>query len=215
MVTVVIPAFNEEKNIERVIKLCQNEKYVDEIIVVNNLSTDKTKELAIESGATVVDCNKQGKGYAMEKGIETARGDIIAFLDADIPNYMDNIVYKLVEPIINKDIDFVKATFQREGGRITELVAKPLLNILFPDIYEFSQPLSGMIAGKKEIFNQIVFEKDYGVDIGILLDVINLNASIVEVNVGEIKNVSKDWKLLSDMAEEVMRAIIKRSSLKC
>ena len=215
MVTVVIPAFNEEKNIERVIKLCQNDKYVDEIIVVNNLSTDKTKELAIESGATVVDCNKQGKGYAMEKGIETARGDIIAFLDADIPNYMDNIVYKLVEPIINKDIDFVKATFQREGGRITELVAKPLLNILFPDIYEFSQPLSGMIAGKKEIFNQIVFEKDYGVDIGILLDVINLNASIVEVNVGEIKNVSKDWKLLSDMAEEVMRAIIKRSSLKC
>lgn len=215
MVTVVIPAFNEEKNIKRVINICKNEKYVDEIIVVNNLSTDKTKELALESGATVVDCNKQGKGYAMEKGIETAKGDIIAFLDADIPNYMDNIVHKLVEPIINKDIDFVKATFKREGGRITELVAKPLLNILFPDIYKFSQPLSGMIAGKKEIFNQIALEKDYGVDIGILLDVIKLNASIVEVNVGEIKNVSKDWKLLSDMAEEVMRAIIKRSSLKC
>lgn len=215
MVTVVIPAFNEEKNIKRVINICKNEKYVDEIIVVNNLSTDKTKELALESGATVVDCNKQGKGYAMEKGIETAKGDIIAFLDADIPNYMDNIVHKLVEPIINKDIDFVKATFKREGGRITELVAKPLLNILFPDIYKFSQPLSGMIAGKKEIFNQIALEKDYGVDIGILLDVIKLNASIVEVNVGEIKNVSKDWKLLSYMAEEVMRAIIKRSSLKC
>ncbi len=215
MVTVVIPAFNEEKNIKRVINICKNEKYVDEIIVVNNLSTDKTKELALESGATVVDCNKQGKGYAMEKGIETAKGDIIAFLDADIPNYMDNIVHKLVEPIINKDIDFVKATFKREGGRITELVAKPLLKILFPDIYKFSQPLSGMIAGKKEIFNQIALEKDYGVDIGILLDVIKLNASIVEVNVGEIKNVSKDWKLLSDMAEEVMRAIIKRSSLKC
>ena len=82
MVTVVIPAFNEEKNIKRVINICKNEKYVDEIIVVNNLSTDKTKELALESGATVVDCNKQGKGYAMEKGIETAKGDIIAFLDA-------------------------------------------------------------------------------------------------------------------------------------
>ena len=179
---------------------------IDTILLIN-IKLEGSEEIITDH--LWFDLGKQFSDLNLQKG------DIIAFLDADIPNYMDNIVHKLVEPIINKDIDFVKATFKREGGRITELVAKPLLNILFPDIYKFSQPLSGMIAGKKEIFNQIALEKDYGVDIGILLDVIKLNASIVEVNVGEIKNVSKDWKLLSDMAEEVMRAIIKRSSLKC
>ena len=209
-ISVIIPAFNEENNIEVVIKKAKACEYVEEILVVDNLSTDKTDEVALKAGAKVVKCNKQGKGYAMEVGIKAVENDIIVFLDADIPNYSEDIVYKLTKPIIENDIDFVKSTFDRNGGRVTELVAKPLLKLLFPDLEKYSQPLSGMIAAKKKIFERLEFEKDYGVDIGILIDVFNMNCSMEEVKVGTLENKSKDWKALDNMSIEVMRAILKR-----
>ena len=133
--------------------------------------------------------------------------------DGAISDYADDVIYKLAEPILERNIDFVKATFDREGGRVTELVAKPLLTLLFPDVRKYSQPLSGMIAGKKTVFQKIELEKDYGVDIGILLDMIKLNVAIEEVKIGEIKNVSKSWKALEKMSTEVMRAILKRANI--
>lgn len=209
-ISVIIPAFNEEKNIESVIEIVRKCKFVEEIIVVDNLSTDKTSELALKAGATVVKSESQGKGYAMEDGIKVAKNDIIVFLDADIPSYSEDVVYQLAGPIIERNVDFVKSKFDREGGRVTELVAKPMLKILFPDMQYFSQPLSGMIAGKKEVFANVEFEKDYGVDIGILLDVINSDCTVEEVMIGKIVNNSKDWKSLDKMSTEVMRAILKR-----
>ena len=77
-------------------------------------------------------------------------------------------------------------------------------------MYKFSQPLSGMIAGRTKFFQKMQFEKDYGVDIGILLDMIKLNARITEVSIGKIKNSSHDWKYLDKMSREVMNAILKR-----
>ena len=112
----------------------------------------------------------------------------------------------------NENYDFVKSTFERAGGRVTELVAKPLLELLFPDNCNFSQPLSGIIAGKKEKFDKIELEKDYGVDIGILLDMIKMNAKIKEVNIGTIDNCSQSWKSLSKMSKQVMVAILKRAN---
>ena len=210
MISVIIPAYNEEENIKTVIDICKENKDVSEIIVVNNLSTDRTEEIARKDGAKVVFCGKQGKGYAMETGIEEAQNECIVFLDGDISDYADNVIYKLTEPIINRNVDFVKATFDREGGRVTELVAKPLLKLLFPEVTKYTQPLSGMIAGKKSIFQKIELEKDYGVDKGILLDMVNLNVTIEEVKIGKIKNVSKSWKALEKMSTEVMKAILKR-----
>ena len=93
------------------------------------------------------------------------------------------------------------------------MVAKPLLKLLFPEFQKYSQPLSGMIAGKKEVFEKIEFEKDYGVDIGILLDVVNMGYSIEEVMIGKLENNSKDWKSLEKMSIEVMRAILKRRKI--
>lgn len=215
MISVIIPAYNEEENIKTVINICKENKDVSEIIVVNNLSTDKTEEIAKKAGAKVVFCNQQGKGYAMEVGIREAKNECIVFLDGDISDYSDDVIYKLSEPILKRNIDFVKDTFDREGGRVTELVAKPLLNLLFPDVRKYTQPLSGMIAGKKSVFQKIELEKDYGVDIGILLDMIKLNVSIEEVKIGELKNVSKSWKALEKMSTEVMRAILKRANVKC
>ena len=212
MVSVIIPAYNEEKNIKTVINICKNNKNVDEIIVVNNLSTDKTEEIARNAGAKVVFCGQKGKGYAMEKGIKEAKNSCIVFLDGDIKDYQENVVELLANPILEGRADFVKASFEREHGRVTFLVAQPLLSILFPDMKKYEQPLSGMIAGKKEFFEKIELEKDYGVDIGILLDMISLKARIEEVHIGKIENVSKDWRLLQTMCTEVMKAILKRSN---
>lgn len=213
MISVIIPAYNEEENIKTVIDICKANKKVTEIIVVNNLSTDKTEEIAQKEGAKVIFCNKQGKGYAMEAGIEQAQNECIVFLDGDISDYSDDVIYKLAEPILERNVDFVKATFDREGGRVTELVAKPLLKLLFPDLQKYSQPLSGMVAGKKSVFQKIELEKDYGVDIGILLDMVKLNVNIEEVKIGKIKNVCKSWKALEKMSTEVMRAILKRTNI--
>ena len=212
-ISVIIPAYNEEDNIITVIEKTKKNENVQEIIVVNNLSTDRTEELAKKAGAKVVNCNMQGKGYAMEAGMKIAQNDIIVFLDADIPGYSENIIYKLTQPIIENNIDFVKSTFDREGGRVTELVAKPLLKLLFPEFGRFTQPLSGMIAGKKQIFEKLQFEKDYGVDIGILIDVVNMKFSIEEVKIGSIQNKSKEWKSLEKMSREVMQAILKRRNI--
>ena len=214
MVTVVIPAYNEEENIKNVIDICKKNKIVDEIIVVNNLCTDRTEEIAKKEGAKVIFCDKQGKGYAMEEGIKYAKNDCIVFLDGDINDYSEKVVELLVSPILENKADFVKAAFDREHGRVTFLVAQPLLDILFPNMKKYSQPLSGTIAGKKEVFEKIKLEKDYGVDIGLLLDVINMNLRIEEVYIGKIKNVSKDWRLLQTMCSEVMKAIIKRSNIR-
>lgn len=214
MISVVIPAYNEEKNIKRVIDICKENNDVSEIIVVNNLSTDRTEQIAKEEGAKVVFCDKQGKGYAMEMGIRQAQNECIIFLDGDISDYSDDVIYKLSEPILNRNIDFVKATFDREGGRVTELVAKPLLHLLFPNV-NYEQPLSGMIAGRKSLLEKIELEKDYGVDIGILLDMIDLNVNIEEVKIGKLKNTSKSWKALEKMSTEVMKAILKRANAKC
>lgn len=213
MISAIIPAYNEEENIKTVIDICKENKNVTEIIVVNNLSTDRTEEIAKNEGAKVIFCDKQGKGYAMEAGIEQAQNECIVFLDGDISDYSDDVIYKLAEPILERNVDFVKATFDREGGRVTELVAKPLLKLLFPDLQKYSQPLSGMVAGKKSVFQKIELEKDYGVDIGILLDMVKLNVNIEEVKIGKIKNVCKSWKALEKMSTEVMRAILKRANI--
>lgn len=147
----------------------------------------------------------------MEMGIQEASNEVLIFLDGDITKSDSDIVRDLSEPIIDRDIDFVKSRFDRTGGRVTELVAKPLLDITFPNIQKFAQPLSGAIAGKKSLLKQIVLEKDYGVDIGILLDMIALNAKIEEVHIGRIKNDSQDWKVLVQMSKEVQQAILKRA----
>lgn len=215
-VSVIIPAHNEEKNIEKVIKLIQKNKKenVDEIIVVDNASTDNTNNIAKSTGVKVIECSDKGKGYAMEKGLKYAKNSIIVFLDADIDNYSTDLIEILTEPIIKQKADFVKSMFERQGGRVTELVAKPLLDILFPDLYKFSQPLSGMIAGKKVFFDQLEFEKDYGVDIGILLDMIKLGARVEEVQIGKVNNDSQTWLQLEKMSREVMAAIFKRANNK-
>jgi glycosyltransferase involved in cell wall biosynthesis len=211
MITVIIPALNESKTIGQIINFCKNNALVTEVIVVDDASEDDTVDIALRNGAKVVHSAVRGKGISMKDGIKNAKNDILIFLDGDIDPYPEKTIELLSQPIINNEADFVKASFARNAGRVTELVAKPLLNIYYPGLANFSQPLSGMIAGKKRFFNKINFINDYGVDIGILIDMYLMKARIKEVNIGYIENNSKPWEGLGKMSKEVSRAIITKA----
>lgn len=212
MITVIIPVLNEEETIAEVVKFAIGSENVSEVLVVDDKSLDNTITAAKESGANVITSTKLGKGASMKDGLFCAKNEIIVFLDGDIHPYPPFTIKKLTDPIINDTSDFVKAAFGRNAGRVTELVAKPLLNIFFPDICHFDQPLSGMISGKKSFFEKIDFYDGYGVDIGILLDMHLLNARIAEVNIGYLANKSKPWQALGKMSREVAGAIIAKAA---
>lgn len=211
MLTVVIPALNEEKTIAQVVKYCLNDASVTEVIVIDDNSEDNTVEIAEAAGARVIHSAARGKGISMKEGIDAATNEIVVILDADIDPYPDGAIQKLAVPLVNDEADFVKGAFARNAGRVTELVAKPLLTILFPGLAHFSQPLSGMIAGKKSFFRKIEFFNDYGVDIGILIDMYLMKARVTEINIGYIENKSKPWQALGKMSREVSRAILSKA----
>jgi phosphoserine phosphatase SerB len=211
MVTVIIPTLNEEKTIRQVIGLCSKSSLVTEILVIDDKSGDSTLLEAEMPLTQLYTSTKLGKGSSMRDGMLLAKNEVIVYLDADIITYPENIIELLALPILNDEVDFVKSCFDRQAGRVTELVAKPLLSILFPDLMMFCQPLSGMIAGKQSQFKKIVFEDDYGVDIGILLDMHMIGARIGEVNIGYIENRMQTWEQLGKMSKEVSRSILKRA----
>jgi len=211
MVTVIIPALNEEKTIGHVISQINKSSEVNEILVIDDKSLDNTIEKARLEKVRIYTSTMLGKGASMRDGMLLSKNEIIVYLDADILTYPDNIIDLLAGPILKGEADFVKSCFDRQAGRVTELVAKPLLSILFPGLSEFSQPLSGMIAGKKSMFKMIEFENDYGVDIGILLDMHSIGAKIAEVNIGYIENRMQSWEQLGKMSREVSKSILKRA----
>lgn len=210
-VTVIIPALNEEETIHRVVRLAKNSPGVTQVIVVDDKSLDATVERAKQAGATVITSTQLGKGASMRDGLLMAKTGIVVYLDADIPSYATDTIEKLTEPILNDEADFVKAVFTREAGRVTELVAKPLLSLLHPEALKFSQPLGGIIAGRRGSFEAVVFENNYGVDIGLLLDMMRQGVRIQEVNIGAITHKMKQWHELGRMSREVAHTILKRS----
>ena len=211
-VSVIIPAYNEEDTVAEVVNVVKNVSFVDEIIVVNDGSSDRTEEEALKAGAIVInhEVNK-GKGEALYTGYKEAECDIIAFIDADIYNLTSKKVEAMIKPILDGKTDITKTKFSRASGRVTELTAKPLLNFFFPEI-SFEQPLSGQFAAKKEVLKRINFESDYGVDVGIVIDADVLGISIMEVDIGAIEHDMSPLADLNLMANEVVRTIINRAN---
>ena len=211
-VSVIIPAYNEEDTVAKVVQVVRNVSFVDEIIVVNDGSSGKTEEEAIKAGAIVInhETNK-GKGEALYTGYKQAECDVIAFIDADIYNLTSKKVESMIMPILLGDAEITKTKFSRVSGRVTELTAKPLLNFFFPEI-SFEQPLSGQFAARKSTLRKINFEKDYGVDVGIVIDADVLGISIMEIDIGEIEHDMSPLSDLNLMANEVVRTIISRAN---
>ncbi|HOZ83393.1 MAG TPA: HAD-IB family phosphatase [Bacteroidia bacterium] len=212
MITVIIPTLNEEENIASVIKFAKQNSLVSEVLVVDDKSIDNTVRIAQDNDARVITSTKIGKGASMREGVMFSKNEIIVFLDADINPYPHFTIKLLTDPIIHSGAGFVKSSFNRNAGRVTELVAKPMLSIFFPDLLRFNQPLSGMIASKKSLLQQLDFRDDYGVDIGLLIDMHLIHVNISEVEIGYIENKSKPWQALGKMSKEVAQTIIIKAS---
>ncbi|MDI6643887.1 MAG: glycosyltransferase [Methanobacteriaceae archaeon] len=210
-VSVVIPAFNEAATVGHVVKVVKSLDFITEVIVVDDGSEDETAKIAENAGAIVLkhDLNK-GKGSALKTGFKYSRGDIVAFIDADLHKLTSKQVERMIQPIIDGKADITKTKFKREAGRVTELTAKPLLNFFFPEI-KFDQPLSGQFAAKRNFLNNIKFEKDYGVDVGIVLDADVRGINIKEVDIGKIDHTLSSLKELNLVATEVVRTIMERA----
>ncbi len=210
-VSVVIPAFNEENTVAKVVRTAFSSSYVNEVIVVDDGSTDDTYNEAKRAGAKIIShASNRGKGAALKTGFKHSKGDIVVFLDADLHNITPQKIDKMIKPILEGKTDITKTKFKRRAGRVTELTAKPLLKFFFPEI-RFEQPLSGQFAAKRNILQKINFEDDYGVDVGIILDADVQGLKIEEVDIGKLEHDMGSLSDLNIVATEVVRTIVDRA----
>ncbi len=210
-VTLIIPAYNEEKSVGKVIREAKKVKEISQIIVVNDGSKDNTSKIAQELGVDLIEHHENlGKGEALKTGISHAKGEIIAFVDADWTNIESKKIRAMILPIIKDKADFVKASFIMKRGRVTEIAVKPMMKVLYPET-KFKQPISGQFAGKKEFFNKIEFEPRWGIDIAILLDAIKEKERVVEINVGEIIHKKRNVEEKAEMSKQVMETMLKKA----
>lgn len=195
-ISLCLPAYNEEATIGKEIVLLKSELHdryplLDEIAVIDSGSTDQTREIAASFGADVylaeehmTECgNHRGKGENLWKALYLLKGDIIVYVDSDINNIHPRFVYGLVGPLIrDPDIHYVKAFYDRPlafsgglrstgGGRVTEILVRPLFSLFYPDLAAIIQPLSGEYAGRRSILEQIAFPVGYGVETAMLIDI--------------------------------------------
>lgn len=209
--SVIIPALNEEKRIADVVRYALADSATAEVIVVDDSSTDNTAALARDAGARVITSSLLGKGASMADGAGLAKSEVLVYLDGDLKGLRSGIISDLVRPLIAGHAEFVKARFGRGGGRVTELTAKPMLKVFFPELAHFNQPLGGIIAARKSLLQQLTFEDGYGVDIGLLIDSWRVNAKLAEVDIGHLEHDSQPLLDLTSMANEVSRVIYSRA----
>lgn len=232
-ISVCIPARDEATTIGSLVaglatQLTSRGGLIDELIVVDHGSTDRTAEIARGAGAQVVSADAiaadwgpaQGKGDVLWRSLLASRGDIVVWLDADLEALPDECVRRLVQPLLDDpSAILVKGAFMRslggragEGGRVTEIAAKPILRLLAPDIAHIAQPLSGQVAVRRSAAEDLVFEIDYGIEVGMLLDIAYEHgaSAIREVDLGAIEHRHRSLSELSKQSEQVLRAILSR-----
>jgi glucosyl-3-phosphoglycerate synthase len=230
-VSVVMPARDEEATVGMIATairsaLIQAVPLVDEIIVVDSRSVDGTAAAARAAGAFVVSQEDvtlglppmHGKGDAMWAGLAVASGDIVAFIDADVDPFDPRFVTSLVGPLLTDPaISFVKGFYHRPltsggysepdgGGRVTELLARPLLNLFWPDLAGFVQPLAGEAAGRRELLARVPFVSGYGVEIAMLVDLLGLAGldALAQVDLGERAHRNQGNEALGQMSAQIL-----------
>ncbi|CAG1015795.1 Glucosyl-3-phosphoglycerate synthase [Anaerolineales bacterium] len=236
-ISLALPALNEEQTVGKVIRMMKKElmekiPLLDEIVLLDSNSTDRTREIAEQEGVPVYIHQqllerlgaRSGKGEALWKSLLVTRGDIIVWIDTDIVNIDPRFVYGIIGPLLlNPQVQFVKGFYRRPlkvgekmqvggGGRVTELTARPLLNLFYPELSGVVQPLSGEYAGRREALEQAVFFSGYGVETGLLIDVYErygLNA-IAQVDLLERIHHNQHLEALSKMSFAIIQTVIRK-----
>ena len=209
-VSCIIPAYNEESTLGKVLRVVKKVRTIHEIIVVDDGSSDKTYAVAKAEDVRVIrHPENRGKGAAIKTGYQYSKGNILLFLDADVTTFAPQQLTAVLRPIQNGYADFVKTSFSRSRGRVTELVVKPLFNILSPLLHlHFNQPLSGQFAIKRNLMKNMKIDDRWGVDIQILLQSVKKGIRIAEVDIGGLEHKHQPIQDLAKMSEDVMRTIL-------
>ena len=235
-VSVVLPAQNEAATIDGVVRVCSSlaDSLVDELVVMDADSDDGTAELAVRAGARVHSETAvlaevgpaQGKGDALWRSLAVTSGDIVVFVDSDIRNPDARFVWGLLGPLLSDPgIELVKAYYERPiesagvqhatgGGRVTELMARPLLNLFWPSLGGLIQPLSGEYAARRSLLTELPFFTGYGVEIGLLIDTLERRGvdALAQVDIGERVHTNQPLAALSRMAFGILQVAALRLS---
>ncbi len=230
-ISVVLPAHNERATVGAIVSairraLMQACPLVDEIVVIDSRSTDDTARVAAAAGARVFAQDEvlahlppeSGKGEALWKSLAVTTGDLIVFLDADVRNFSPSFVTGLLGPLLaDPGISFVKASYDRPmagagdtggdiGGRVTELVARPLLNLHWPLLAGFVQPLSGEYASRRGVLERVPFVTGYGVELALLVDLLEAHglAAMAQVDLGARMHKHQGTAALGRMSSQIM-----------
>ena len=231
-----LPTLNEQTTIGKVIRtfkhaLMDRVPLVDEIVVIDSGSSDRTAAIAERAGVTVVQHSEilsrygvfQGKGEALWKSLFVLKGDLICWVDTDISNIHPKFVYGLLGPLLSDpEIHYVKGFYRRPlqfgaelqaqgGGRVTELAARPLLNLFFPELSGLVQPLSGEYAGRRRVLESVPFFTGYGVELGLLLAISEAYGlrAIAQVDLGMRVHRNQTLFDLSKMAFAIIQVGLK------
>jgi glucosyl-3-phosphoglycerate synthase len=216
--SIVIPALNEARHIAGVVAFARADASTAEVIVIDDSSTDDTVAQARGAGARVITSTLLGKGASMADGVRAAGHEIVVFLDGDLSGLRPGLIHALCAPLLADEADFVKARFSREGGgggggggRVTELTARPMLKVFFPELSHLTQPLGGIVAARRALLAQLDFDDGWGVDIGLVIDAQRAGARLAEVDIGSLVHDSQPLADLGAMANEVAAAIYRRA----
>lgn len=235
-IAVCLPAHDEAATIGRIIDAIRAElvvgtPLVDRIVVLDDASRDATARVARAAGAEVLASGdvlapagrRRGKGEAMWKSVAGIDTDVIVWVDADIVDFDTGFVTRLVQPLVDDpDCVFVKGHYARPvgsdglpGGRVTELVARPALSLYHPHLAVFPQPLSGEIAARRAVLTDLPFAAGYGVDIGLLIDVVDRYGldHVARVDLGVRVHRNRPLAQLTPQAFEVLHTILRRADV--
>ncbi|HEX3840357.1 MAG TPA: glucosyl-3-phosphoglycerate synthase [Acidimicrobiales bacterium] len=237
-ISVCIPARNEAATVGSIVATIVNTltgvaggvPLVDEVLVVDDGSIDGTGELARQAGARVVPAERGiegptpgSKGQAMRTALEVTDGDLVAFVDADVTNFGPHFVTGLLGPLLVDDsTSLVKGYYQRPlhgapggGGRVTELVAKPIIDLLFPDLTGILQPLAGETAAPRSVLEKCGLADGYQVELALLIDVaVDFGAdTIAQVDLGVRAHRNRPLSELRPQATDILRTALARADL--
>lgn len=229
-VSVVLPALDEEATVGAIVEVVRRElieglpvPLVDELVVVDSGSADRTAEVAAKAGARVVHRDEilpripalPGKGEVLWRSLLATTGDVVCFVDADLRDFSASFVSGIVGPLLtDPGVQFVKAMYDRplgdapgQGGRVTELVARPLLNLHWPQLAGFVQPLGGEYAVRRSLLERLPFPVGYGVELGLLVDALHTVGldALAQVDVGVRLHRHQDGQALGRMAAAIYR----------